>query len=95
MKNTNKIDPIAKARKHPDFNKYSKDARARILLAREVYNARLKKGYSQQKLAKKINSTQKEISKIENGEVNVGLDTIFKLLQSLNLKFQIGKSFLL
>ncbi|MFH1890672.1 MAG: helix-turn-helix transcriptional regulator [Candidatus Kuenenbacteria bacterium] len=99
MKNTNRhnltIDPMAKARKHSDFSKYSKEARARILLAAEIYNARLEKGFSQQKLAEKINSTQKEISKIENGQINVGLDTIFKIIQSLGLKFQVGKTFLL
>lgn len=94
-KNNSKIDSMAKARRHPDFKKYSKEARARILLATEIYNARLEKGLSQQKLAEKINSTQKEISKIENGQINVGLDTIFKIIQSLGLKFQVGKTFLL
>lgn len=94
-KNNAKNDPMAKARKHPDFKKYSKEARARILLATEIYNARMKKGLSQQKLAKTINSTQKEVSKIENGQVNVGLDTIFKIVQSLGLRFQVGRSFLL
>jgi ribosome-binding protein aMBF1 (putative translation factor) len=95
MKNINndsKMDPMAKARKFPDFKKYSKEARARILLATEIYKARQKKGLSQQKLAQEINSTQKEVSKIENGQINVGLDTVFKIVQSLGLKFQVGST---
>lgn len=92
MKNTNKIDAIAGARKHPLFEEYSKDARARILLATEIYNARVKKGLSQIELAKKAKTTQKVISKIENGQVNVGLDLIFRIIKNLNLRFQLGKA---
>ncbi len=92
MKNTNKIDPMARAKKNPLFSEYSKEARARIMLATEIYNARTKKGLSQQELAKNINSTQKVISKIENGEVNIGLDLIFRLASKLGLNFQLGKT---
>ena len=64
-------------------------------MANEVYNARIKKGVSQQELAKKIKSTQKEISKIENGQVNVGMDLILKIAQILGLRFQFGRACLL
>ena len=96
MKNINnnksKHDVMAKARKHPLFKKYSQEARTRILLATEIYNARIKKGLSQQKLAKNIKTTQKEISKIENGQVNVGVDLIYEIAKNLDLKLQIGKT---
>ena len=96
MKNTNnnklKHDAMAKARKHPLFKKYSEEARARILLATEIYNARTEKGLSQQKLAKNIKTTQKEISKIENGQINVGVDLIYEIAKNLDLKFMIGKT---
>ncbi len=99
MKNTNngklKHDAMAKARKHPLFKKYSQEARARILLAAEIYNARIKKGLSQQKLAKNARTTQKEISKIENGEINVGVDLIYEIAKNLDLKLRIGKTKLL
>ena len=99
MKNTNnsksKYDAMVKARKHPLFKKYSQEARARILLAAEIYNARTKKGLSQQKLAKNIKTTQKEISKIENGQINVGVDLIYEIAKNLDLKLRIGKTQLL
>ncbi|MFH1712826.1 MAG: helix-turn-helix transcriptional regulator [Candidatus Jacksonbacteria bacterium] len=92
MKNTAKkiIDPMLKARRHPKFKEYSKDARARILLATAIYDARVKQGLSQQKLAKNAQTTQKVISKVENGQVNFGVDLLFKILQNLKLKMQVG-----
>ena len=99
MKNINnkkfKQDAMARARKNPLFKKYSQEARARILLAVEIYNARIEKGLSQQKLAKNIKTTQKEISKIENGQINVGVDLIYEIAKNLGLKFRIGKTQLL
>ena len=96
MKNINnsklKCDALKKARKHPLFKKYSQEARMRILLATEIYNARIKQGLSQQKLAKNIKTTQKEISKIENGQINVGVDLIYEIAKNLDLKFWIGKT---
>ncbi len=96
MKTTNNSklnrDAMAKARKHPLFKKYSQEAKARILLAAEIYNARTRKGLSQQKLAKNIKTTQKEISKIENGQINVGVDLIYEIAKNLDLKFRIGKT---
>jgi len=85
-----KIDAMIKARKHLLFKEYSKEARAKILLATEIYEARTKRGLSQQKLAKNAETTQKVISKIENGQVNVGIDLILKIIRVLGLKFQIG-----
>ena len=94
MNKSKKIDAMAKARKHPLFKRYSKEARARILLATEIYNARTRKGLSQQALAKDAQTTQKVVSKIENGQVNVGIDLILKIIQSLGLKLQVGKTYL-
>ena len=91
MKNTSKnLDPIARARKHPLFKEYSEDARARILLATEIYKARTRKGLSQQALAREAETTQKVVSKIENGQVNVGLNLVFRMVKSLGLRLQIG-----
>ena len=95
MKNINnklKRDAMAKDRKHPLFKKYSQEAKVRILLAAEIYDARNRKGLSQQKLAKNIKTTQKEISKIENGQINVGVDLIYEMAKNLDLKFRIGKT---
>lgn len=82
--NKNNIDAIAEARKSKEFQEYSKDADLRIKLAVEIYNAREKMGWSQQKLAKEIGSTQKVISKIENGDVNIGVELLNRLAEKLN-----------
>ena len=94
MKNTNKIniDSMAKARAHKLFESYSEEARSRIVLATEIYNARKKKGLSQQELAKQIKTTQKVVSKIEGGEVNLGIDLLYKITNYLGICVRIGKA---
>lgn len=93
MKNTIKTmtDPMARARQHPKFQEYAQEARARIVLASEIYKAREKRGLSQQELAKKAQTTQKVISKVENGQVNIGVDLLFKILKPLDLKMRVGE----
>ena len=94
MKNTNKdkIDSMAKARSYKKFQEYREEARGRIVLATEIYKARTKKGLSQQELAKKIHTTQKVISKIENGEVNLGIDLLYKMTNYLKIGVRVGNS---
>lgn len=76
MKNINKkknnINPMAEAKKGKYFAKYSKESRERIRLGVEIYNVRKQRNMSQQELAKKAETTQKVISRIENGDVNIG-----------------------
>jgi len=89
MKNTtnmNKknIDAIAEARKYKEFQLKPEDADLKLRLAVEIYNQREKLGLSQQGLAEKMNSTQKTISKIENGDVNIGIDLLNRLAIQLN-----------
>jgi transcriptional regulator with XRE-family HTH domain len=88
MKNINNkkinIDPIAEARKGKYFNKYSKEAKERIKLGVEIYNTRENLKISQQELAKKAETTQKVISRIENGDVNVGFALLNRIGKVLN-----------
>jgi len=87
MKTTNKkqsaIDPIAEARKNGGFSFHSKSARLSVRLAAEVYEKRKQNGLSQIDLAKKIGTTQKVISNIENGDVNIGIDLLKRLVDGL------------
>ncbi len=77
------IDPIAEARKGRCFNKYSKEAKERIKLGVEIYNTRENLKISQQELAKKAETTQKVISRIENGDVNIGFSLLNRIANVL------------
>jgi transcriptional regulator with XRE-family HTH domain len=87
MKNTPKkhivIDAMGEATRSKEFKQYYKAAEARLRLAIEIYNCRIAKGLTQQKLAKLIGSTQKVISKIENGDVNIGFDLQNRIAENL------------
>lgn len=86
MKNIikNNRDVIAEARKNKKFLKYSESASLKLKLAVEIYNSREKLALSQQELAKEIGSTQKVISRIENGDVNIGIEIFSRLSKTLN-----------
>ncbi len=85
MKITNKknIDPIAEAKKNKHFKRYSDEADVKIRFANAVYNARIKKGMSQQELAKRAQTTQKRISNIENADIDLGMGAIYRISQAL------------
>ena len=98
MKNKNRsksnIDPIAIARKQRKFKDYAKEAKIKMKFALEVYNRRRQIGLTQEELAKAVNSTQKVISNIEHGQVNVGLILQTKIAETLNIPFQYGDTIL-
>lgn len=78
------VDAMADARKNEKFKFYSRGASLKIRLAVEIYNARESKKISQQELAKAIFSTQKVISRIENGDVNIGIEMLDRLSEELD-----------
>jgi len=82
-KNLNR-DPMAEAKKDKDFLRHSEAARIRIKLAVEVFKVREEKGLTQQVLAKMIGTTQKVVSKVENAEVNIGIDLFNRIKKNLN-----------
>ena len=98
MKNINKkqsvVDPIAEARKNNNFSLYAKESRVNVRLAVEAYAKRKEKGWSQDRLAKEISTTQKIISNIESGDVNIGIGLLKRLVDGLTLTTEnLGKIF--
>ena len=63
----------------------SRILRAHYELANRVYQARKKKGISQQALAKRSGVDQAEISRIEHGDSNPTMATVVRLLTALGL----------
>ena len=90
MKNISKKtrDVLAEVKNSPRYARLEKNAEWRIKFAIQVYNQREKIGLSQRELAKKIDSTQKVVSKIENGDVNVGIDLINRLADALQFDIE-------
>lgn len=84
--NKNNIDPLAEVKKHPKFKKFSEESEVRIRLATEVYEMRIAKNLSQQELAKIAETTQKVVSKIESGNVNLGIDLLQRVARRLDFR---------
>lgn len=85
MNKNKKRDPIAEVRKSKKFPLYKDESRVKVNLAIEIFEARKLIGMTQKELAKKVGTTQRVISNIENGEVNPGLDLINRLIKQLHL----------
>lgn len=78
-------DPIAEAQKDKNFEKYAQGAATRIRLACIIYEARTRKQITQTQLAKLVGTTQKIISLIENGDSNIGIELLSRLVKSMDL----------
>jgi transcriptional regulator with XRE-family HTH domain len=81
-------DPLAQIKKSKNYNLYAKESDERIRLAAAVYNKRVGWGWSQQKLAKLANTTQKVISNIENADMNPGLNLLNRIGESLHFRLE-------
>lgn len=64
----------------------------RIKIAQQIRNIRIKLGYTQRDLAKKLGVIQQFISRIETGMENVSIDTLKKITKVLgcNLTIKLG-----
>lgn len=64
-------------------------AGAKLMLSELMYDLRKTKKMSQKELAKAIGVSQPYIAKIEDGEENLTIETIVKLLSALNIRLSI------
>ena len=58
----------------------------RTRVGRMVQQLRLQRGWSQEKLAERANSSPKYVGRIEQGKVNVGIVVLAKLARALSVK---------
>jgi len=77
-------DAMAEVRRGKNYNKYLKAARVRVKLAARVYDKRKEKDLTQKELAKKVYTTQKVISNIENADVNIGINLLNRITNVLD-----------
>jgi transcriptional regulator with XRE-family HTH domain len=92
MKNTDKkeTNPLKIIRSHPLYKEIKDEVDGLMKLAVEINAARNFQGLSQEELAKTADTTQKEISKVESGDINIRFNTLRKIAKSLGIKFLIG-----
>lgn len=82
-------DHIKDSLKDPAFRKAWEESEAEYQVSRALIAARIKGKISQQELAKRANTTQAVISRIENMTGNPSIGLLQKIAQALNLKVKI------
>lgn len=75
--------------KDPEFRKAWEESEAEYQISRALIAARLNKKISQRELAKKANTTQAVISRLESMSANPSIGLIQKVASALNLKLKI------
>lgn len=75
--------------KDPEFKKAWEESEAEYQVSRAIIAARLSKKISQRELAKKANTTQAVISRLESMSANPSISLIQKVAAALNLKLKI------
>ncbi|MDP4009582.1 MAG: helix-turn-helix transcriptional regulator [Candidatus Shapirobacteria bacterium] len=81
---------LKKSLKNPDFKKVWDDSETEYQLSRQIIKKRLKNKLTQQDLAKKANTTQTIISRIESMNGNPSLHFLKKIATALDAKLSIS-----
>ena len=66
--------------------KYTRDEKAIRLLGRKVKELRKKQKISQSQLAFEANIPRMQVSRIERGEINTSISTIFAIARALDVQ---------
>lgn len=74
----------------PEYKELYEEESLKLQIALAVYKRRKEKHFSQAKLAEKAKTTQKVISRIEQGQVSVGIGLLQRIAACLNLKVSIS-----
>ena len=75
--------------KNPEFRKAWEESEAEYQISRALIAARINKKISQKELAKRANTTQAVISRLEGMNANPSIGLIQKIASALNLKLKI------
>ena len=75
--------------KNPEFRKEYEATRLEFEIARAVIRARIKHGLTQAQLAKKLNTRQSVISRLESMNTTPSLSFLKRLARALNTSLQV------
>ena len=89
MRNITLNNYLKKRLRDPQFKKAWDESEAQYQITRELIKARLDKQVSQRTLAKKANTTQAVISRIENMTVSPSVGLLQKIASALGKKLEI------
>lgn len=89
MKQYTLQDHIKESLKDPEFKKAWEESEAEYQVSRALIEARIKGKISQKELAKKANTTQAVISRLENMTANPSVGLLQKIASALNLKLKV------
>ena len=83
-------DWLEKQMKNRDFEKEYMAEELRVNIGAQVQAARKKRRISQKSLAKLLRMSQGEVSRIENGEQNITVDTLGRISAGLKAKTDVS-----
>lgn len=83
-------DHLKELMKDPEFRKEWENSEVEYQLGRKLIETRLQRNISQRDLAKKANTTQAVISRIEAMNSNPSVGLLKRLAQALGVKLKIG-----
>ena len=76
--------------KDPEFKKIWEESRVERELSESIIRQRIEKKISQQELAKRANTTQAVISRLENTEFNPSIDLLKRIANGLGAKLSVN-----
>jgi len=69
--------------------KHIRNDKAAKLLGKKILELRLKQNISQEQLAFEANVSRRQIGRIERGEINPGIATIFSIAKALDVQVKV------
>ena len=81
---------LEQAKSDPEFRKEYEALAPQYELARQIIAARLALGISQEELAKRVGTSQANISKLEHASLNPSLAMVERIAQGLGKKLSIS-----
>lgn len=82
-------DDLKKRLKDPKFRKAWEESEAEYQISRALIAKRIQEKISQKELAKRANTTQAVISRLENMNANPSIGLLQKIASALNLRLKI------
>ncbi len=93
MKNKKKLIPFEKITsewmKDPEFRREYEKLETEYQIARQIIDARLKNKISQEELARRVNTGQAVISRLEGAHAKPSISLLQRVARALDTKFQI------